>query len=478
MAAGDTWVMVGCSPGTITAATEESGREASNLADLTRPDAPWESSSSSAAESYLVVDHGVAAAETSAVALLGGIWPASGLNARIRRAESDLLRSAVRLLPSVDVSRTNYDAADYAAIVEDPTAATTWSSPTSDISQAIQELDFAAWTADAATGGRRQQIWIALRRKSATYVETTTGPKLTLEVWDGVSAWVAVMTSAWIPAIGVYSVRFDASVSGDISSAELLRLRITVDPGASDTLEVGGVALVPDYDDHVYDSGWVAAAPAAPRLVADDEELDDAHYDQRPASTFLHPFTDAAGVLERQASRYTILEFDPTLVPETWADAAASLDWQHVLGGLTYAARQLWAVYWEGPGIAGAGLRQGVRAEPVDRGESSRAIEGTAHTIRRITSDRVQVTLLDLPAEVVSGVPAVGVEAWEILERAGEVFPVALFMVPWGEDVSRIFSAVGVVSGARMTLATRKADDGTNADALDVSFNLTTIGGR
>ena len=475
---GATWIAVGSSPGTITAATEETGREGPNLADLTRPDAPWESSSSSAAESYLTVDHGVAGAETSAAALLGGIWPSSGLKARIRRAEADLLRAAVRLLPSVDVSRTNYAAGDFTALQEDPTTATTYATPTNDALQAIQELDFAAWTADAATGTRRQQIWIALRRKSATYVETTTGPTIKLEVWDGVSAWVVVMPSAWIPAAGVYGLRFDAAISADISSAELLRFRITVDPAVSDTLEVGGVALVPDYDDHVYDSGWISAAPSAPRLVADDEELDDVHYGQRPASAFLHPFIDAAGNLARQASRYTLVELDPTLIPETWADATVELHWQHALDGLAYSARQLWAIYWEGPGIAGDGLNS-PRVEPIDRTATSRAIDGTLHSSRKILSDSVAISVSNLPAEVVDGAPASGLELWEILERAGEIFPVGFFVVPWGsDDVRRIYSAVGVASGASMTLATRKPDERPRNDALDIRFTIKTIGGR
>lgn len=476
--AGETWVLVGCSPATLTAASEESEREAANLADLTRPDAPWESSSSSAAESYLVADHGVAGAETSAVALLGGIWTASGLKARIRRAESDLLRSAVRLLPAVDVSRTNYDAADFTAIQEDPTSASTWSSPTNDTLQAIQETDLGAWTADAGVGARRQQLWIALRRKSTTYVETTTGPKLSLDVWDGVSAWIPILVSAWIPALGVYSVRFDAAISSDISSTDQLRIRITVDPGASDTLEVGGVALVPDYDDHVYDSGWIDAAPDAPRLVADDEELDDVHYDNRPASRFLHAFTDDAGNLTRQASRYTIVELDPTLVPETWEDATASIHWQHALGGLAYAARQLWAIYWEGPGIAGDGFR-GVTANPVERGTSARAVDGTLHTVQRVGGDELAVDLVGLLVEEVDGQPAVGVEMWEILERVGAVFPVGLFVIPWdSDDMRRVFSAVGVVQGAKMTMTKAKTGGQTTADQVDVSFRLREIGGR
>lgn len=473
-----TWVLVGTSPGTITAATEESGREASNMADLTRPDAPWESSSSSPAESYLVVDHQVAGAETSAVALLGGLWPSSGLKARIRRAEDDLLRSAVRILPSVDVSRTNYLAGDFTALQEDPTSPTTWATPTNDTLQAIQELDFAAWTADAATGSRQQQLWLALRRKSSSYTETTTGPKVSLDVWDGVSAWVPILGSAWIPALGAYGVRFDASISSDISSTEKLRLRITVDPGASDTLEVGGVALVPDYDDAVYDSGWIDAAPSAPRLVADDEELDDVHYDGRPASSFLHAFVDEAGAPARQASRYTLVELDPILIPETWEDATASIHWQHALNGLAYAARQLWAIYWEGPGIAGDGLRD-IQAAPVERATTARAIDGTVHTVQRIEGDELAVSLVGLPIEVIGSTPAVGVEAWEILERVGAVFPVGFFVLPWAShDMRRVFSAVGVVAGQKMTMTKAKTAGQTTADQVDVSFRLREIGGR
>ena len=185
--------------------------------------------------------------------------------------------------------------------------------------------------------------------------------------------------------------------------------------------------------------------------------------------------------LARQAARFTIVELDPTLVEgpfAAWADATVVLNWQHAIDGLAYRARQLWAIYWEGPGIAGDGLNP-PRVEPMDRTTTARAIDGTLHSSRKIQSDSVAISISNLPAEVVAGAPASGLELWEILERAGEIFPVGFFMIPWSsDDVRRIYSAVGVVTGAQMTLATRKPDERPRSDSLDVRFTIRTIGGR
>ncbi len=53
----------------------------------------------------------------------------------------------------------------------------------------------------------------------------------------------------------------------------------------------------------------------------------------------------------------------------------------------------------------------------------------------------------------------------------------AFFVVLYpSEDVRQIYSAAGVVTGAQMTLATRKPRP--RSDSLDVRFTIETIGGR
>ena len=441
---------------TITAGSEaDSDHPASNLLDLDRPAGSWKSAGTSPADSWLLLDHGRAVA-TGGLMLTGGRQEASAFLYRARRTTASPLDELDT--PDAELDRTNYAADQFANVQDDPTAADVFddvATPTADASPATMTVTFPA-NASALKAGTTSpdedfhQVWIALRRKAGTGL-----PTISLWTRDAVASFVLQIDAAPVTATGVYGFRFKAADVADFDqSAEVVAVRWTVTPDAGDTLEVGGIGFVPDYDAALYDSGW--RSPASPSTqIAPPDAVEADEYGLSSIGAFTEarvdePYMATTGDLDQAQeieARYTFIEFeqrhrfdrrgmDSSLVARKLAHQATdALEWRLAHKGPARALRQRPGATVTLSELAPTAESSGGVPQVLTYPDT---VDDDWKTLGRVVR-RVTLAFDLLDDETLAELDAV-------LDRLGAGQPVAVFVRPQVRALARIYSVLGRAS--------------------------------
>lgn len=440
----------------ITAGSEaDTDHPASKLLDLDRTAGSWRSAGTSAADSWLLLDHGRAVA-TGGVMLTGGRQEAGAYLYRVRRSSANPLDELD--VPASELARTNYAADQFANVQDDPTASDVFddvATPTAPASPATMDVLFPANSSALKAGTTSpdedfHQVWIALRRTLATG-----SPTISMWTRDTASTWVLQINAAPVTATGIYSFRFKAQDVADYDqSAEVVAVRWTITPDSSDTLEVGGVGFVPDYDAADYDSGWKSPASPATQIappdavVADEYALSEigAFTESRIDEPYMAD-TDPLDQAQEIEARYTLIE-----VEQRHRFDRRGVDSSLVSQLLAHQALDAYEFRLSMEGPARALIQKpGISVEAIDLATIAESAGGVPLVLTYpddvdddwLTLGRV-VRIVSLEFELLDAETFAELDA--VLDRVASGQPVAVFVRPQLPAVSRIYSVLGRAS--------------------------------